>query len=292
MRTGPTLALGTVQFGLPYGLSGAAEPVTPDTVRAILSKAADSGVTRLDTAAGYGDIEERLPSLIGDLPFEVVSKIPAPPPALPAAEIPAFVGLAIETSLNRLGGLLAGLLFHDPALVAGPGGDELWAMAEDRCQQKGISLGVSGYDPAHVAELAERHPFAMAQLPANAFDQRIAGMDVGGCELTARSLFLQGLLLMPAEQADLRVPGSGPAVARWTRWCDDQAVTLLEGALAVAKAFDCAYAVVGVDSLPQWEQIADAWSRVSPVAAPGLALDSPAITDPRGWRRHSEIVQS
>ena len=54
------LSLGTVQFGLAYGIAGRDTPVEPAIVRNILELAQSAGITTLDTAAAYGDIEERL----------------------------------------------------------------------------------------------------------------------------------------------------------------------------------------------------------------------------------------
>src|SRR5690606_1108063 len=120
-------------------------------IRTILKSAAAAGVTRLDTAAAYGDIEERLARLVGDLPFSVVSKIPPLAPDLPAAERAPFVRQAIARSHARLGGMLVGILFHDAAAVLGDGGATLWAAAADKTDRLGIALGVSGYDPANIA---------------------------------------------------------------------------------------------------------------------------------------------
>ena len=57
------LALGTVQFGLAYGITGRGAVVPEQEVREILVAAADQGVSVLDTAVAYGDIEPRLAGL-------------------------------------------------------------------------------------------------------------------------------------------------------------------------------------------------------------------------------------
>jgi len=54
------LALGTVQFGLVYGLSGGKQLLPDRDIRAILELAFEQGVVILDTAPVYGDIESRL----------------------------------------------------------------------------------------------------------------------------------------------------------------------------------------------------------------------------------------
>lgn len=279
----PALALGTVQFGLPYGLAGATMPVREDDVRTILRRAADAGVSRLDTAAAYGDIEERLAGLVGDLPFSVVSKIPSLPANLGPIERIDFVRQAIARSQARLGQLLVGILFHDPAPLLGPNGPGLWAAAKEECDRLGIALGVSGYDPAEVARLHANYDLAMAQLPASALDQRVRQAGEMPFELTLRSLFLQGLLLLEKEEAARRVPAGMVSTARWRQWCASRDLPPLDAALAIAKSFVADYAVVGVDTPAQWDEIAAAWARADAMSEPDLAVEEPGVIDPRYW---------
>ncbi len=283
----PALALGTVQFGLAYGIAGRDAPVDEHAVRSILELASAAGVTRLDTAAAYGDIEQRLARLIGDLSFGVVSKIPAIAPGLAGAERLAFVEAAIRQSHARLGGLLCGLLFHDAALFAGGENDGLWDHSAGLCARLGIPLGVSGYDPGAMAGLAARLPLAMVQLPANALDQRItaAAPGLARCETSLRSIFLQGLLLLEPDQAVRRLPACAPAILAWQAWCAQACLPPLEAALAIARGLPAAYCVVGVDDPAQFEAIARAWSSVQPCHAAALAQADPALIDPRQWPR-------
>ena len=54
------IALGTVQFGLDYGITNNIGKVSQDEVRAILKYAKENGIDTLDTASGYGNSEEIL----------------------------------------------------------------------------------------------------------------------------------------------------------------------------------------------------------------------------------------
>jgi aryl-alcohol dehydrogenase-like predicted oxidoreductase len=69
------LALGTVQFGLAYGISNETGKTSSSEVQAILSEAAKLGIGMLDTASNYGDSE----TVIGNSfsrDFSIVSKFP------------------------------------------------------------------------------------------------------------------------------------------------------------------------------------------------------------------------
>ena len=70
------LGLGTVQWGLPYGVDNQHGTTTPETVTTLLNEARHYGIEVLDTASLYGKSEAVLGtnSLEG---FKVVTKTPA-----------------------------------------------------------------------------------------------------------------------------------------------------------------------------------------------------------------------
>ena len=278
------LALGTVQFGLAYGLHERSQRVSDESARDILSLAAKSGITRLDTAAAYGDIEQRLAGLIGSLDFEIVSKIPALHGQM---DDPAdFVAASIQSSYNRLGERMRGVLFHNAADIEDGGSGSVWGCAKQFCDRLGLALGVSVYDPGEAAIKDGTMHFDMIQLPGNALDQRLvnASAALGGAEISLRSAFLQGLLLMPYEAAIQRVPAAAQALRRWHDWCAEERISPLVGALSIVKALpNVRYCVVGVDDVKQLEDILHAWDCAVVIPAPGLAVETLEIIDPRRW---------
>ena len=276
------LALGTVQFGVAYGVVGRCERVSDGDAAAILARAAAQGIRTLDTAAAYGDIEERLAGLCGAAPFAIVSKIPPLPADGDAA---AFVTDAVNRSAQRLGPRLAALLFHRADDLLGAHADRIWRAAV-RALPPGVKLGVSCYGPDELAAVAARHPVALAQLPGNALDQRLHGHAFPGIELHLRSVFLQGLLLADAATGAARVPACAPALAAWQLFCTERGLAPLEAALGLARALPGVQRlVVGVDELAQLDAIHAAWQRSTPLAAPELACTDPAVIDPRHWKR-------
>ena len=54
------LAIGTVQFGLDYGISNTAGRTSVEEAGRILDRARMAGIDTLDTAAAYGDSEQVL----------------------------------------------------------------------------------------------------------------------------------------------------------------------------------------------------------------------------------------
>ena len=67
------IALGTVQFGINYGVNSTTGQVQPDEVRKILTYARTQNITLLDTASSYGDSEKVLGS-VGIKNFSIVTK--------------------------------------------------------------------------------------------------------------------------------------------------------------------------------------------------------------------------
>ena len=72
------LALGTVQFGLDYGVSNISGQVGVSEVRSVLQEARRHSIDTLDTAAVYGNSESVLGE-IGVDQFNIITKLPPIP---------------------------------------------------------------------------------------------------------------------------------------------------------------------------------------------------------------------
>jgi len=282
------LALGTAQFGIPYGIAGRSEAVPEVEVRAILEDAAAEGVTTLDTASAYGVIESRLAALTAGLPFRIVSKIPALDDALdPDAAARAAMDAARQ-SRARLGIALHALMVHRAQDLMGARGEAIWKRLAPWARDEGIALGASCYSVNDAATLADRPGVALCQIPGNALDQHVARPEIvvalSKVDVHLRSVFLQGLLLMRPAHAAERLPAAAEAVTRWNAWAASRDLSALEAAVSVVKSFKAvSTVVVGVDNLTQWRAIAAAWRSAQPYAAPELAIDCSDIIDPRTW---------
>jgi aryl-alcohol dehydrogenase-like predicted oxidoreductase len=278
------LALGTVQFGLRYGIAGAPGPVPPDVVSAIVNRAVEYGIRVLDTAAAYGDIEERLAGLIEGLPVTVVSKLPPRPVSLVGAALEDWTAEHALRAVQRLGPSLKALLFHRGDDLLDDSSEYAWAGACGVAQQYGIALGVSAYDPETLLAVRQRYPLEIAQLPGNAFDRSMLRIPQSCCTLHLRSAFLQGLLLMPEGIGARRLPFAAGMLARWHAWCREHGLPPLVAALGCAKSLPATHCVVGVENLSQLEEIAVAWQEAPVINAPELAVAEAGVIDPRTWQ--------
>ena len=97
------LMLGTVQFGLNYGVANTTGKPSFEAAKTILKAAYDGGVTALDTAPEYGDSEEVIGRALAELGltdrFKIVTKIPKLPEGCDAEK---FIAGSLENSLRKL----------------------------------------------------------------------------------------------------------------------------------------------------------------------------------------------
>jgi aryl-alcohol dehydrogenase-like predicted oxidoreductase len=283
------LALGTVQFGLAYGIAGAAAPVADSEVRRILDLAFEAGVDMVDTAEVYGGVDGRLPELLRDR-FSVVTKV-APLGGESAAWRPRL-GASLRRAHELFGERLTGVLLHDANDLHGENGSAIAADMEVGAHRYGFRWGFSGYCPQEAQTLAETTLATLVQLPASAWDRRLldavplrnqTGAAIG---VHVRSVFLQGLLLLSEREANLRVPGAASALAAWHRYCAQVGQSPLKAALGVVRGFaGVERVVVGVDSTAHLQDILMAWSECSVLDAPELRVSDEALIDPRRWPR-------
>lgn len=193
------IGLGTVQFGLPYGISNSGGQTSPGEVSEILNTAREKGVIILDTASAYGNAEKILGQ--HDLTsFKVVSKF------MPPGSVSGISG-QLQKSLDDLGILsLYGYLAHRPANLAENlhQWEELISLKEGGKIQK---IGFSLNTPEELELLLKKGTEPdIVQVPFNYFDRRFKDlmMDLKktGCEIHTRSAFLQGLFFMDAWELD------------------------------------------------------------------------------------------
>lgn len=283
------LALGTVQFGLPYGVANISGQVRSYEAAAILQQAWAAGVDTLDTAIAYGGSEQRLGE-IGVEGWHVVSKLPAMPSG--CKDIAGWVQEAVKCSLRRLNiDCLYGLLLHRPQQLLEPGGEDLYA-ALAGLKDKGLvgKIGVSIYDPEELDRLWLHFQLDLVQAPFNILDRRIetsgwlTRMRRAGTEVHIRSVFLQGLLLMGAARKPQKFDRWNPLWDRWDRWLKEQEVTPLQACLGfVLSQQEIGRVVVGVDNRGQLQEILDAAEVGVPQPPDFLKTDDPDLINPSRW---------
>ncbi len=202
------LMLGTVQFGMPYGVANRTGQPEYHDVLAIVAAAVEGGVNCFDTAAAYGTSEEVLGRALHELgvvdQVVVMTKVrPLSPAELSgAASASRAIEQSVAESRRRLQlDCLPVVLFHRES-------DAVHRHVLDELQAKGWlrHVGVSCDNrPGPAAEFVASGNMSALQLPGNVLDRRhqrsglfqvAASLGVAVC---LRSVYLQGLLVMPEQ---------------------------------------------------------------------------------------------
>ena len=194
------LVLGTVQFGLDYGVANTTGKPSHTTVSRMLATAFEAGVNVLDTASMYNEAETVLGRALGDL--EMRDRIFICSKARPHEEAPGTpeeqITAAVERSLRVLGVERIGLyLLHGYHALPYVG-------ALHRKREAGDigAVGVSVYSVEEALAAIATPGIDAIQHPVSVLDQRFRRAGVleraaeAGVAIFARSVYLQGVVTM------------------------------------------------------------------------------------------------
>ena len=281
------IALGTVQFGLNYGVANTSGQVSREVAASVLQHAYQAGIDTLDTAIAYGESEFVL-GHIGVQPWKVVTKLPA----VPDDCMDVTQWAQAQGSLKRLGlNSSYGLLLHRPSqLLEGIGAELFAALQSLKVDGLVRKVGISVYGPAELHALYGRYTFDLVQAPLNILDrslvdsgwaQRLKNDDV---EVHTRSAFLQGLLLMPKEKRPSKFERWKDIWSEWDQWLAETGLSPLQACLRFANTLDCIdRVIVGVDNLVQLEEGIAAADGVLPSLPQFKILQDDRLVNPATW---------
>lgn len=283
------LGLGTVQFGVPYGVANALGQVNPIQAQAITHRAHAAGIDTLDTAIAYGSSESVL-GHIGVGSWKVVTKLPAVP--VDCGDISSWLNTQVGASLTRLKlDRVHALLLHRPCQLLqeiGPKlNDALLVLKANGIVDK---IGVSVYDTTELAALFGKYRFDLVQAPLNIVDRTL--VDSGwaqrlkneGIEVHTRSAFLQGLLLLPQSKRPTVFNRWADIWTEWDRWLESTGLTPLQACLRWTNTLDAIdKVIVGVDCISQLDQILAAHEGSLPNLPQFRPLQDDRLTNPATW---------
>lgn len=189
------LGLGTVQFGLNYGVSNQFGKTNSGDVTKILEFAQNNHIQYLDTASAYGDAEK----VIGQSNlsnFKVITKLP------PNTTSNNLTGTFHKSLANLNSNSVYGLLFH--RLEDYLKDKKTWRLVK-QFQENGKTqkIGFSLYHPDELVEVFKTD-CNLIQIPLSLFDRRfehyLEEIASRGIEIHTRSVFLQGLFFLEPQK--------------------------------------------------------------------------------------------
>ena len=285
------IGLGTVQFGLDYGISNPGGKTAEEEVARIFEYAAAHDITVVDTAALYGNSEEVVGRATrGRNGFRLVTKTPF---FTGETEGGKELERAFGNSLCRLQqSSLYGLLVHRVEDLFAPGGPQLYAaMAQLKDRGLVTKIGVSVYTGAQIDAVLERYPIDLIQLPINILDQRLLlsghlrSLRKAEVEVHARSVFLQGLLLMPPESLSPYFEPIRGLLAHYRDVLHHRGLSPLEAAVGFVASLDEIDTVVcGVNTLAQFREICEVKGTGMSDQWREFAVSDEKMVNPSLWR--------
>ena len=259
------LCLGTVQFGLDYGIQGNGKPQFED-VSNILTYSIEHGISHFDTASAYGEAEDVLGHYIKTNPdkakeMQIISKLR--PDAFNEITKNEWAKAALDgarSSLERIGiDHFSAYLFHNASYIF----DEDAIKSLYSVKQNGLAdrIGVSIYTPEEAMKALEYKEIGAIQIPYNVFDRRLdkcgffdKAMD-NGVTVYARSSLLQGLAVMDPGNLPDRVSFAKDYLVGYDKLCKEFNIPRLNASIAyVSRKRGIDFVVFGVDNLTQLEE--------------------------------------
>ena len=246
------IVLGTVQFGVDYGINNTSGQVTLEEVCNILEIAEKAEMQTLDTSSGYGASEAVLGKSLKQTKtsFKIVSKYP---------RCEADVCTTFEKSITNLcvGSLYGYLVHHFDFYLERPEiFEEMISLKnEGKIQKVGFSL----YTVDQLQYLLDHDvKFDILQFPYNIFDRQFEPymqmLVDRGVEIHTRSAFLQGLFFKDTNTLPSKLVPLKPYLDNLHQYCQDNNISVEELAFGYVLANENVKgALIGVDNHSQLE---------------------------------------
>jgi aryl-alcohol dehydrogenase-like predicted oxidoreductase len=286
MSLASRIGIGTVQFGLDYGISNQKGKVKRAEIGRIFALADQHGIVHIDTASAYGDSEKNIGQFaLGR--FKITTKTQPNPDRIEQV-LARFHQSLVNLNLPKI----ETLLVHHVSDLLQPDGPLLWRALQGLKEDGQVkAIGFSCYEDDQPKVLAQRFRPDVIQLPVSILDQRllmdgtIKALSDMGTRIIARSVFLQGLVSMTPSQLPARLIDAGAHILAIQTASKLLNISPIQFALGfVLNHPEIDHAVVGVTSADELAHLLMTPDFDLPQEdARQLACQDPAILDPRRW---------
>ncbi len=284
------IILGTAQFGEDYGISNLSGKLNATEVVKIMEYSNFVGINTIDTAISYKSSENTLSNFRLDT-WDVSTKIPRVPENI--NNIYSWLESQIENSMKRLKiENFSNLLFHEPLQLIEKNGKLIWDSVQKlKNKMKIEKIGFSIYSTTELDELLNNYTPEIVQVPYNILDQRIVTsgwlekLTKLKVEVHARSIFLQGLLLMTKNERPKKFSKWSDIWIQWEKYLNSNNYSALQASLAfVLKNKKIKKIVIGVQSANQLKEIMENTS-FQITSFPEFDVHDNSLLDPSKWNQ-------
>ncbi len=293
------ICLGTAQFGLDYGISNNNGKILPCDVEKILKVASKYGVEWLDTAADYGTCEDTLSAYPKALrEFKVTTKSLK----YTHTHFPDFESVktsftnALHQSCKKLDRQSANIYYlRSPEQLFQTYGERVTDLIDNLKSQNLIHrIGISVYDKRQIEEILEYFTPDVIQLPCNLLDQRLISsgtlkhLKSQDIEIHARSIFLQGLILMNPNSSNFPTffDPIKNHLNHFHAQCNEANIKPLEAALGFILSYkEIDRIILGTSSVTEWCETLQSIESAAQIDLDwtGFALDNETYLNPAQW---------
>ncbi len=286
------LALGTVQFGSRYGIANQNGQTSFIEAKKILQFAKSSNIDLIDTAMSYGNSEK----IIGDTRvknFKIVSKLPNIPKG--CKNVNLWLEDKIQLTLKNLNiKSLYGLLIHNTRNLNGALGKKLVeSLIKFKLDGLIKKIGISIYDPSEFENIINLEKFDIVQAPLNIIDRRIENsgwlskLHSKKIEIHVRSVFLQGLLLMPREKIPKKFNKWSNIWDQWFAELNKKKLSATQACLLYPLSIpEIDRVIVGVENFNQLNEIVSkSKMKIPRVDFSFMISNDSMLIDPTNWHK-------
>ena len=283
------IALGTAQFGMPYGIANKEGKIELNEAKRILDVCKLKQIDTLDTAMAYGDSEKSL-GFLGVDKYKVVTKLPLVP--INCSDIDKWIREQVTHSFSQLNvNRIYALLLHHPQSLLEKNGPEIYLTLKKLQEENLINkIGVSIYSPSDLSTILNSYSIDIIQAPFNLIDQRLlksgwlAKLRSLGIEIHIRSIFLQGLLLLEENKLPKYFSKWNPLWKNWFAWLRDSNLSPIDACASFALSFpEIDRLIIGVDNSSQLRQIFNCVSNETIKQWPNIQSNDEALINPSNW---------
>lgn len=287
------LGLGTVQFGMAYGMAKPLQPVPLSTIRNILRIAHEQGIRVIDTAPAYGGSEDMIGrTLPEEHRFHIVTKTLAVRSNTITKDDARRLRQTFLHSISTLRQtVLHGLLVHHTDDLMIKNGsylmDEMLRLKQDGLVRK---IGVSVYTARQIDQILSQYKIDIIQIPLSVFDQRliqsghIKRLKELAIEIHARSVFLQGALLLSQDRLPPYFAAARKLIRQYHQAIQTANVSLPAAALNfIAQIPDIDCILIGVNSAQELQENIAAFRCNVTLSYDQFAINDETIVNPSLW---------
>ncbi|OGI00303.1 MAG: hypothetical protein A2Y25_01590 [Candidatus Melainabacteria bacterium GWF2_37_15] len=280
------LALGSVQFGVNYGVENL-PPLELDEIKSIINIAQSNNIKIIDTASTYGKSEEILGKVLPEnSDFKIVTKTLN-------TENPEDLEKTFNYSLKRLKkNSIYGLLIHEPELLMGNNANKVWkkllALKNAGLVEK---IGVSVYSNEEIDTILDKFDIDIIQIPLNIFDTRLIKsghlkkLKDKQVEIHVRSVFLKGLLLKNPQNLPDYFKNYKNELETFHKELNKIKITPVEACINFVKNHEeIDYIIIGVRTNKQFSEIFNAYNKNFTFDYSGFNLNEKELLNPKLWK--------